>query len=560
MRLATVFLIACGGSGSGPDSRQDATDTDSTSPTLPMPGTDEGFVFLFETAPHFHDNAPNITLAGLFVEDDLGIENLVQCIAFKESAWCADRLPTQDGDYVVAEDYEDEMLTELVALDIGPEIHLGPYSAGPYELGSKNAYFRSDLYGIDAPVGAVDLSFGDEDSRWGAFVGEDIVIVPDQLLLTQPPVMDYAMFEAGKPVELRWEPGTDGEVYIAVLNWKEDRLYRVADTGAFDLDLDDLQLFDGDAVEIRVGRWGTAELDHGGHELTVHYQRDQKIFGAYHDFGGRTEIEPPNTCAEAGAAPLLEPGNYWGDLAPLTNTQGPGLINSCTGFPAIGADAVFSIEVQHDEILDISYQLPQGDASVYLLETCGNPQSCLTGADTWVGIGSSAEEITYHNQTGGTEVLTLVLDAAIWTNSVFTLDLDSTLLISNVLTDSCVNAMSQGPISAGTYIGDMNGFSNILDPGPFGGPDAPAPEGLIQIELLPGASLDANVTMAGHDPVLYVLYNCAVAASLATSSDADSSSQEQIVYTNQSAASELVYLVVDGALSTGNYQFELLIQ
>jgi len=559
MRLMAWLLVAC---GSGPDNSGAAKDTDNpvTPPVTQVPGTDEGFVFLFETAPHFYDEAPNITLAGLFVEDDLGLENLVQCVAYKDSAWCAEQLPTQDGDYVVLRDYEDDMLTELEALDVGPEVHLGPYSAPKYELGGKMAYFRSDLYGIDAPEGSTDVSFGDADGRWGAFVGEGIVEVPDQLILTEPPIMDYSMFEAGKPVEIRWEPGTTGEVYIAVLNWQEDRLYKVADDGAFDLDLDDLQLFDGDFVEIRVGRWGVAEFDHGGHELTVHYQRDQKIFGAYHDFEGRSEITPPNTCAEATAHPALEPGNYWGDLGPLSNTQGPGLVNSCTGFPAIGADGVYTIEVQNEEILDITYQLPQGDASIYLLRTCGNPQSCVTGADTWVGIGSQAETLSYHNQSGQTETLTLVLDAAVWTNSLFTLDIESTQLIPNVLVDTCLEAMSQGSIGTGNYVGDLNGFSNILDPGPFGGPDATGPEGLVQIELQPGESLDAAVNMPGHDPVLYVLYNCTVAASLAASSDANSSADEQIVYTNQSPASELVYLVVDGTISTGSYTFDLLIQ
>jgi len=153
-----------------------------------------------------------------------------------------------------------------------------------------------------------------------------------------------------------------------------------------------------------------------------------------------------------------------------------------------------------------------------------------------------------------------VLDAAIWTNSLFTLDIESTQLISDVLVDTCVEAMNQGSIGTGSYIGDMSGFSNILDTGPVGGPDAPGAEGLIQVELQPGQSLDTTVIMAGHDPVLYVLYNCAVAASLATSSDANSSIEEQILYTNQSAASELVYLVVDGAVSTGGYTFDLLIQ
>jgi len=553
--LPLVLLFACGGEPPGNGKGGDkASDTDTI--TSVQPGTDEGFVFLFENAPHLYDDVPNISLAGLFVEDDMGIENLVQCVAYKEGAWCADRLPSE-GDFIVTEDWDDDILEELVAVDAGPDVTIGPYTAEKYDFDGGLVYFRTDLYGIAAPNGSTNVSFGTETSEWDEYLGVGVIDVPNQLILTQPEIFEYAMFEATKPFELRWQPGTTGEVYIAVLTRRENRLYRVADTGAYDLDLDDVGLSDGDSVELRIGRWSVANIDDEGNELTVHYQRDQKIVGSYRDFGGRTEIFPPNTCYEGGMAPPLEPGNYWGDLGPLSNDQSPGLINSCTGAPAFGADGMYRIEVQPDEILDITYDLLQGDASVYILGNCNQGNSCLAGADNNVGVGTPAEELSYHNTSGVTQNLTLVLDAAIWTNSAFTLDIVSTQLIGDVLEDNCVDAMALGPIGTGNYVGDLSGFTNLLDPGI---PAAAGPEGLIQIELLPNETLQADVDMPGHDAVLYALYNCAVVGSVAATADANVNGVEQLMYTNQSPGNELVYLVVDGVASTGSYTLDILIQ
>ena len=110
--------------------------------------------------------------------------------------------------------------------------------------------------------------------------------------------------------------------------------------------------------------------------------------------------------------------------------------------------------------------------------------------------------------------------------------------------------------ASGFYQGDLSLYNNYTDPALYCG-YASGPEGLVKVELMGGQTLDVTATITGGNPILYLLYNCAVGASCTEFTDASTTSTESLSYTNATAGNEILYLAVDSEVLSGPYSLDL---
>lgn len=545
-----IFLLACGPT---PPIGAPSADTDTNpSPgddddvTVPNGNDDEASLALFLWPPRYGTPQPTVAFGGVFVETRRGFVNLAQCVAFPDT-YCAKELPDDADNWVDVFSFDEDLLDELLARDIGPSVTLGSYEASKLRVGALEVYFDPAAGGLPTAGAGLDLAFG--PGEWGTVAIEDAIQVPTPLEITSPETFTWHTFTDTAPVPFRWTPGGTGEVYLSILAAGNRRLYLLEDDGSFDLDLGGLGLFDAEEISIALSRWTTANVDIDGHELALQVQYDQWFYGAYRDLTG-TELVPADTCQDAmGDLPVV-PGTYWGTLDGFSNDLNPGN-GGCTGFAATGQDAVIPYVMQPWEFLTVTQGMPGDDASVYLLTQCQDTTTCLDGSDS--AQAGANETVTWFNQTDAELPLYIVVDSFGLNDDVFELSIDAVILETDLLVPTCIEAMQQGPAAPGIYTGYLGSNNNILDPTIDCDVSAPGGEGLVQILLQPGETLTATASMPGSDTVLYVLYNCSVVASCAETRDASTTASETISYTNASLGSEIVYLVVDAAGPTGQY-------
>jgi hypothetical protein len=75
--------------------------------------------------------------------------------------------------------------------------------------------------------------------------------------------------------------------------------------------------------------------------------------------------------------------------------------NLCTGYAAVGEDAVWKIAIAPGELITVTLAGETYDASIYLLSDCSDMNSCVAGGD-------DPETFTYSSPTGG--VFYLIID------------------------------------------------------------------------------------------------------------------------------------------------------
>ena len=114
-----------------------------------------------------------------------------------------------------------------------------------------------------------------------------------------------------------------------------------------------------------------------------------------------------DTCGDLGDTEVRGAGGYF-LTGPFLGRDNLNMAanNTCTGFVTPGAEYFVSVTLDAGQRIEATLTT-EADESIYLLETCGQANTCLVGADA---SGSAPETIRYTNNSGATEVLTLGLD------------------------------------------------------------------------------------------------------------------------------------------------------
>ncbi|MEQ1566479.1 MAG: hypothetical protein ABMA64_12630 [Myxococcota bacterium] len=548
---ALIGLCGCNGekdTGVSPSGDTGGDDT-ATSPV----DADDGSVVVLAWAPSWDNPAPSTVVLGLFAADRLGVLNLAQCVGSAES-FCTSELPPSPGSSVLVTALDPDLKDDLQTRKVGAEITLGEW-VGSYQFDSSTdiGFYYATSSDISMPTGPLGLHLGGD---WGPYDGTDDVRAPTALRVTDPDPTDAQEFYDTVPIHLEWDPGTEGDLYLYVETPAEQRLYRLDDTGAYDLDLSALGLGNGAAVDLILGRWGRGTVDHQGNQVEILVQSNQRIHGTWRTLGERTEIvDTYDECSLAQTAPSAVPGNYFGDLAGSTDDLNP-LPAGCTGFKAAGIDRVVPIDLQPDDQLTVNYQLVSDDASLYLLTDCSDETTCLAGVDQ--ANAGDVEQIVWFNDTGAPLRVYAVLDAFEAVTDIFNLDIIVESLSTDILVPTCVDAIAQGPAAAGSYHGSVALHADLLQP--YCAAPANGGEGMTEVLLGPGEQLRATVEAPGGNPKLYLLSNCAIGDSCFLANDQGAGATEEIVYTNPSPASQYLYLVLDSDSSLNEYFLDLEIQ
>lgn len=559
--LPALFLVAC--------EPQVPVDTDITAPlpgtppptTDPLPDyDDEGSIVLLHRYPEVDDSDDYIYLAGIFAVSTFDYVNLASCLAFREDgSYCAELLPENRDTWVDVEKYTDDILGPLEPLDIGNSFRLGPYLANGGDFQGLRVYFNSALEPFGMPVDG-DLSLSFDGGEWGAYEEEDVVPAPDPMVVTYPDPLRRHTLSNGL-FEFTWVPGLVGDVYLTVRTDTVDRLFKLEDDGQHFLDVDELGLTDLEEVEITLGRWTHVTHELYGNEIDILVQDEQIIRGQYRDLSNRVELVGEDTCAAAQYAPLLTSGQFFGRLSTNNNELVP---SGTCGNDGNGPEQILKAELNDGGEINVAYRIFNNDAALYMMTSCGNMGTCLLGSDTTFNDG--IENLSWVNDLGGPTDLYVVLDSSNGPiNDLYLLDVDIIDIFASPLVDQCADALYQTPLTSfppGTdrYVGDITPFSNYADPAGACGITGPGGDGMVKVELGPNETVQATVEMPGADPVVYLLYNCAISASCASGSDYDTTEIETVSYTNTTASTEVLYLVVDSQGGSGSYTLDLLIQ
>ncbi len=563
---AALLLSACTSSSDDTasvepgDGAVGTSEPGTTLPTGPR-GTDEGHVTLMALAPQAQLGAQNL-LAGVFTEADRGWLNLAQCLT-RPSTYCVQEYPVDPGTWVPISTYDDQIGDAILTRDLGPTLQLGPFTAeATWDADRNLGYYLTDLGMPSSIPETLGLTLGGGD--WPAYSGESDIEMASPMVVYEPDPRSGHTFHSANPVPLRWEPGGVGDVYLAVVTPNDSRLFHLEDTGAYDLDFADFDLWDYSPVTLALGRWTFGEVEIEGNRVTLQVQSDQYIHGEFRDVEGREELRPAANCEEAEVMDVVRPGTYYGDISDLGSDNNPGAFG-CTGYSASGPDGLLKVGLEPNQYVEFVYQLPQDDASVYLAEDCYRAgATCLVGSD---GTGTDAEVLSYYNESDERQTLYLVLDSVKFpglpaVTDLFTLDVSFTDLLTDVLYPECVDAMDAPYLETGAYVGDVAGHANVLDP--IGIPtclvSAPGGEGIAPVQLAPYERVTVEVSMPGSDPILYWLYQCNLVESCAGYADTQHDSFESIVWENDTPFTENRYLVVDSAGLSGEYYLSVVVE
>lgn len=112
----------------------------------------------------------------------------------------------------------------------------------------------------------------------------------------------------------------------------------------------------------------------------------------------RCSTPPPpqgnDTCAGAIDIPRCSAGSLNGDTGSMNNDYDPGSGGCASGYAEAGKDAVYVMNLQAGDVVDLSYTQISYDTSFYIVTDCANVAgSCVAGADdTFTG---EAETIHY---------------------------------------------------------------------------------------------------------------------------------------------------------------------
>ncbi len=498
---------------------------------------------------------------GVFTDPPTDVTNLAQCLAGQQ--FCLrEELPREVGASVDAEPFDTAILTTLDTVSAGPSITLGDWSAPVVFDSTTDLRFYTQITpGTVTSEPPLDLEVPGD--AWPATTAEGIVEMPDPigLRLLDPTIEQEFVDVDGIP--LRWVPGDDGgappfaddegsgtlgapgEVFLYIETPGRRRLQRLADTGSFDLDLSGANLADGDEVELVLGRWTRGEVVDGARRTVVTLQRNQRIRGVWRSVGVRRRLVLADTCEEVETLAGLDDGFYEGRFDPETNVLDPGP-GGCTGRAAGGPEGLVPVDVRPQHELSVRFALPDAEASLYLLTDCDDVGTCLVGSDRL-----GPETLAWVNESESLVRVFVALDVVGEPEGDFTLDVRRRALGGDVLVNTCIDAIEQGPIGPGFFEGSLLDHSNLLvsypEDGPCGGV-RDAGEGIAAVQLGGGQTIAIDAQGSTPGTGIHLLANCSIAASCVAFG------ADTLTWTNPTPFERTVYIVLDAEVGIDQYR------
>ena len=547
--LALASAAGCGENGADPMPAED-TGTTITVPPQTKRDSDDGAVVVAITEPWLGAPVGSTVLTALFVDDDGGILNLPQC-AGPGTTFCITELPVDPKVSVAVQAFDPAFVTALDTRAVGDMVQVGPWSAALSVESTTSFSSYQQIWDVPAPTeGSLGAVFEGGDG-WGPRTADASgnVDAPTPMALTSHDPHRVAQLYDVDTVALRWDPGSVGDVMLLVDTPLERRLHLLEDDGAHDLDLTTFGLVDDAEVQLTLGRWSTATSAVGDHTLFTQVQHNQPLNARWNNIGQRDDLTGGfhDNCSDAAAAPGVPSGHYFGSFPTFLNELDPGA-DGCTGGAAEGPDALVPVDVLPNNELTVGYSLVDDDEVLYLVTDCSDAATCLTGSD-----GTGEEFITWRNDTLLPQRVYVALDSSGAVSGEFRLDLDLTAADGDILVNTCSEAIAQGSVAPGNYGGQLADHLNLLDPKCAA--SAAAGEGMVQVVLASGETLQATATTPGATATLYLMSNCAIADSCFFAAFGPSLS-----YTNDSPYERTIVLVVDSELGLGSYFLDIEIQ
>ncbi len=550
--LVSLAFVACGGgsdpkpgpaTGTGtPTGTPTTTGTTDTTPTAL--GTNSGSLILHRKANQRME-PPTVQLVGLFPTSDPGLLNLAQCAVIGDT--CLPQVPDIEDDWIDVDPDREFDPTQWEYSFAGTSVGIGPLEA--YFQNVEMPHYYADLtdeLAIEGFDGTYGVKIGGD---WGEHDGwDDILVSPAMNVMSHDAGREF-FFHDGEKIVFEWEPEGRGDVFLSIHSGTLlTRMWLLEDDGYFELDADSLGLGTEEIdMKMSIERWNHNTIDVNGNTLNVLSISEVAWPATYFYVGGRDEMVPVDTCGETNTMNEYLTGQYWGRLADdgFLDHMDPGFAG-CTGFWARGEEGFVRFDLPPRTFLSVAFTLLNDDASLYLVTDCAQTNTCLVGSDVTYQAGE--ESFQYFNSSDTDQTVYAVLDGYLSTNGLFYADVSVNTMGPPDMFDTCAAVQGQlVPTPAGGYYSDITAYTNQIDPAQGACPPVPnlGPDAMTKVEVGPGETITVNVDMAGSDPAVYLLYNCADPNACANGSDIDVGPQEQVAYTNNSASTETLYLVVD---------------
>lgn len=543
MRLLSVVTL--GWVSCTPPSMQPDPDPGPEQPTEPGPalGYDDVGGIVIDVG----DGSEPAQIQAVFLDESSRYANLGACAVDLELP-CIRQFPPEP-DRSVALNPATDTFDRSAALSrfVGFEIVVGGYAV-PFQEEDGFGFYSRTLDGLTVPEVIGVTGHGE----WDDFdVATALTRSPTMDLLSPSPASQLALATA-EVLPLEWVPVDDGVVTLHVISSVQEEIYLLEDDGLLEFPLDDI-VFAGPVEEVRIElrRWDRAEIEVGDHILDIASTSHQAFEVELSEVGNRDVLRAADTCDGAQTSLPVSTGTYWGRLDWYEADAAPECV---PGGCAFGYDGVHKLEVPPKHRLRVDYNVLADSASMYLLD-CDGDGTCAAGFDD-SSVPDGSEFFTVTNLGDSLERYYLALDSAGGATcdasagpvaSAYTLDVVLDPLVAPQLYDVCADAEAAPVLLPGEYYNDVVSFDATLDPGVGGctGSAQPGPDTMFPIELGPGQTVNLLVDMPGGDPALYLLYDCEETFSCPVGSDRSSGQDEALVYTNASASTERLYVVVD---------------
>jgi hypothetical protein len=509
---------------------------------------------------HIRHNVNNETTSvfAVFAESAPNFLNLAKC-GIEEST-CIPAMPgDEDSPFVF--DPDDSLDQETIRTRfVGDVVGIGPYAMPYAESGeTKFGFYTLDATELGFVEGPMGASWA---GQWPVYASTDDLVVSAPIQIISPREGGKINMTNAQLVPFEWVPTGQGEVTLTLIPEVGDAIiYRLDDDGYYELNTDDLTLELGltDAITEFTGflsRWDRSTVIRFGHVIEYVASSDVEFNVSLVNIGTRLRLNPADECAEAQGSVGITEGSYWGYMG-LPRLDGDMDTDGACLDPAFttpyddsaGPDGVYRVEIEPRHAFSFDYNLISASASVYLVEDCNDVVgSCVDGSDLEAD-PDIHEFVSYFNDDDETQTLYLVLDSSDFgAESFFTLDVTDEFLDEPDMYDSCQLASLASPtVGAGTWWGTFLAFTAGTNPGAGGctGTELAGADAMTPVEVPAGATLTAQLNMAGSDAGLYLLFDCNDAFSCADGSDKSQNGPESVTYTNSTQFPITVYLVVD---------------